>query len=187
MITSSYRPTAGRFLISEPFMNDSNFRRTVVLLVEHGDQGSLGFVLNKQLSVGINEVISELPDNNSPVFIGGPVEQGTLHYVHRLGDVISGSREVYEGVFWGGNFEDLKRLMDKGLVRSSDVLFFVGYSGWSPGQLDDELDRKSWIIAPENPNFVFRENYGDMWRDILKSLGSKYQIISNYPVDPRLN
>ncbi|MEL6192925.1 MAG: YqgE/AlgH family protein [Bacteroidota bacterium] len=187
MITSSYKPIAGRYLISEPFMADSNFQRTVVLLVEHGEQGSLGFVLNRKLKVKIGEVVEDLGTINSPVFMGGPVEQNSLHYVHRLGDKINGSREVYKGLYWGGNFEELSRLIQMGMVQNDDILFFIGYSGWSPGQLEEELERKSWIIAPENPDFIFRETHKELWRDILKSMGDKYQIISNYPQDPRLN
>lgn len=187
MITSSYRPIAGRFLISEPFMHDLNFKRSVVLLVEHGEKGSLGFVLNKQLEAGINDIVEDIPFLDSPVFMGGPVEQSTLHYVHRMGDTISGSREIYKGLFWGGNFDDLKEQIQLGKVNPGDILFFVGYSGWSPGQLEGELDRKSWIVAPENMEFVFRSTYEDIWREVLQSLGSKYKIISNYPVDPRLN
>lgn len=187
MITSSYKPVAGRFLISEPFMHDLNFKRSVVLLVEHGEKGSLGFVLNKKLDIGINDIVADLPFLNAPVFMGGPVEQSTLHYVHRMGETISGSREIYEGLFWGGSFEDLKEQISLGKVGADDILFFVGYSGWSPGQLEGELERKSWIIAPENPHFIFRNKYDNIWREVLQSLGSKYRIISNYPVDPRLN
>ena len=91
MLSSSYKPAPGRFLISEPFMYDQNFQRTVVLLVEHGDTGSLGFVMNRQLKTNINEIVEELPIMGNPVFMGGPVEQSTLHYVHRLGEQISQS------------------------------------------------------------------------------------------------
>ncbi len=187
MITSSYKPLAGRFLISEPFMHDLNFKRSVVLLVEHGEEGSLGFVMNKQLEITLNEVVSDLPSLVSPVFMGGPVGQSTLHYVHRLGEAIPGSREVYEDVFWGGSFDELKEQILLGKVSSDDILFFIGYSGWNPGQLEGELNRKSWIVAPEDPRFIFRNTYKDMWREVLQSLGAKYRIISNYPVDPRLN
>ena len=187
MLTSSFKPTAGRFLISEPFMHDSNFQRSVVLLVEHSDRGSLGFVMNRQLKVRIDEVVDEMPRIDAPVFIGGPVEQSTLHYVHRLGDELAGSRIVYDDVYWGGDFEELKEMIQLRQVDSSDILFFVGYSGWGPDQLQTELERKSWIVAPENAQFVFQDSYRDMWRQVLKSMGDKYQVISNYPVDPRLN
>ncbi len=178
---------AGRFLISEPFMYDENFKRTVVLLVEHGDKGSLGFVLNRQLQVNVDQIVEDFPLCESSVFMGGPVEQGTLHYVHRLGKKIPDSREVSGGIYWGGSFESLQNLVEKGDIIESDILFFVGYSGWAPGQLEEELDRKSWIVAPEDPNLIFQADYKDMWRQVLKSMGTKYQVISNYPVDPRLN
>ena len=143
--------------------------------------------MNRQLKVRIDEVVDEMPKIDAPVFIGGPVEQSTLHYVHRLGNELPGSRFIYEGVYWGGDFETLKEMIEYSEVSAGDILFFVGYSGWGAGQLDTELDRKSWIIAPENETFIFQENYKDMWRQVLKSMGSKYQVISNYPVDPRLN
>ena len=168
-------------------MYDQNFKRTVVLLVEHGDKGSLGFVLNRQLQMSIDQIVEGFPPCESAVFMGGPVEQSTLHYVHRLGDQIPDSRQVMEGVYWGGSFEALRDLYERREITESDVLFFVGYSGWAPGQLDEELKRKSWIVAPEDPLFIFQDDYKDMWRQVLKSMGAKYQVISNYPVDPRLN
>lgn len=186
MLTSSYKPAPGRFLISEPFMHDYNFKRSVVLLVEHSSHGSMGFVMNRQLNVAISEVVDGMPSLESPVFMGGPVEQSTLHFVHRLED-LPGAKPVCHGVYWGGDFDDLKRQISLGHVDSSDVLFFVGYSGWGPGQLEQELERKSWIIAPEAPFFVFQPDYSDMWRQVLQSMGTKYRVISNYPVDPRMN
>ncbi|RMG70201.1 MAG: YqgE/AlgH family protein [Bacteroidetes bacterium] len=186
MVTSSYLPQAGRFLISEPFMQDENFQRTVVLLVEHGEQGSLGFVLNRRLQVRIGEVVEDLLGADLPVFLGGPVEPNTLHFVHTFGE-LPGARPVYEGLFWGGDFESLKQLARAGHLQEENILFFIGYSGWSPGQLDGELKRKSWIIAPENMDFVFEYDPPKLWRDLLQSLGEKYRILSNYPQDPRLN
>jgi putative transcriptional regulator len=186
MITSSYLPAAGRFLVSEPFMEDQNFQRTVVLLVEHSKEGSLGFVLNRRLQVRLGEVGPDLRGLDVPVFLGGPVEQTTLHYVHRLPD-LPGARPVCEGVYWSGNFEVLQTKAEQGEIDPADILFFVGYSGWSPGQLDGELVRKSWIVTPEQPEMIFGTNREDLWRQALQNLGGKYKVISNYPVDPKLN
>ena len=186
MLTSSYKPEPGRFLVSEPFMHDYNFKRTVVLLVEHNDQGSLGFVMNRQLNVAIDEVVKGMPAIGSAVFMGGPVEQETLQYVHRIANLPK-AKEVYNGVFWGGDFMQLRQMMTMGEVSPADVLFFVGYSGWGPNQLQKELDQKSWIVAPQAPEFIFQDDYSDMWRQVLQTMGTKYKIISNYPVDPRLN
>ncbi len=186
MITSPYLPAIGRFLISEPFMEDQNFQRTVVLLVEHSKEGSLGFVLNRRLQVRLGDVVPDLKPLDAPMYLGGPVEQSTLHYLHRLAD-LPGARHVCEGVYWSGSFEALQTSIERGTVESDDILFFVGYSGWSPGQLDGELLRKSWIVTPEQPEMIFEADRDDLWRQALQSLGGKYKIISNYPVDPKLN
>lgn len=186
-MTSSYRPAPGRFLISEPFMEDENFQRTVVLLVEHGPNGSLGFVLNRMMKSVVADIVSDLSPVQSPLFLGGPVEQDSLHYVHRLGDQIPESREIYPGLYWGGDFDTVKASVISQSASESDILFFVGYSGWAPGQLSRELHRKAWIVAPENTSFIFREDHEGLWKDLLRSMGSKYQVISNYPIDPRLN
>jgi putative transcriptional regulator len=167
-------------------MHDQNFQRTVVLLVEHNSQGSLGLVLNRQLTVGIHEVVEGLPPFDSPVFMGGPVEQSTLHYVHRIPS-LPNCQLVSDGVYWGGDFDALKSQILSKRIEPSDLLFFIGYSGWGPQQLEQELKQKSWIIAPENPQAVFRETYGSLWRDLLQEMGTKYKVISNYPIDPSFN
>ncbi|MEL6624102.1 MAG: YqgE/AlgH family protein [Bacteroidota bacterium] len=186
MITSSYRPAPGRFLISEPFMADQNFQRTVVFLVEHNEQGSLGFVLNRQISSKIHEVVDDVLPHESPVFIGGPVEPNTLHFIHQFPEV-PGSKEVFEGVFFGGDFDVLRQGMNTGNYTADQLLFFVGYSGWGAGQLEGELERKSWIVAPEGFEYIFRKDYESLWQDILRGMGHKYRVVSNYPMDPRLN
>lgn len=177
----------GRFLISEPFMQDKNFQRTVIFLVDHNEMGSLGFVLNRKLEMSVDQLIEDFPHFLAPVFMGGPVEQNTLHYIHRLGEEIEGSLEIQEGVYWGGDFEDLRTKVRLGLARVSDVLFFIGYSGWAPGQLEQELTQDSWIIAQETAQFVFQDDYTDLWRQILRNMGPNFQAISNYPIDPSLN
>lgn len=187
MLTSSYLPAPGRFLVSEPFMEDLNFQRTVVLLVEHNAQGTLGFVMNRSFNLSLHEVIANVNPVECPVCMGGPVEPNTLHFVHRLGKLVPDSHEILPGLFWGGDFGALRSLINAGKVGADEAVFFIGYSGWSPGQLEQEIQRKSWIVAPGNTEFVFRHDDGDLWRSVLQSLGDKYKVISNYPVDPRLN
>lgn len=168
-------------------MEDDNFQRSVILLVEHGPQGSMGFILNRQLKYVLADIIEDLPGQHTPVFLGGPVDPNSLHYVHRLGHLIPESREVMDGLYWGGDFDTVRKLIVSKSVQEEDILFFVGYSGWGPGQLQNELRRKSWIIAPENTEFVFQEDHQHLWQSLLRSMGTKYQIISNYPTDPMLN
>lgn len=187
MISSTYRPAPGRFLVSEPFMGDPNFQRSVVFLTEHSDQGSLGFVMNRQLSTGVHDLIDELPEFDAPTFLGGPVEQNTLHYIHRLGETLPNSQSISEGIYWSGDFDILSDMIRTDTVSQKDILFFVGYSGWGPGQLEKELEQKSWIVAPGSSDFIFMNDYGDLWQKVLGSMGEKYRIISNYPIDPQLN
>jgi putative transcriptional regulator len=186
MISSPYSPAAGRFLVSEPFMEDQNFQRTVVLLTEHTPQGSLGFVLNRRLQVKVPDVMPSLHPLEAPVFLGGPVEQTTLHYVHRL-EQVPGANLICDGVYWSGSFEALQDLAQQGQIDPADVIFFVGYSGWGAGQLEAEMARKAWIVAPATKEFIFQPEQDDLWRQALQTLGGKYKVLSNYPTDPKLN
>ena len=168
-------------------MGDPNFQRTVIFLTEHNDQGSLGFVMNRQITAGVHELIENLPPFDASVLMGGPVEQNTLHYIHRLGERIPNSQAITDGVFWSGDFDVLSNLIKSNAIDHDDIIFFVGYSGWGPGQLDDELESKSWIVAPENPELVFTDEYDDLWQQILGNMGGKYRVLSNYPIDPQNN
>ncbi|MFK7845307.1 MAG: YqgE/AlgH family protein, partial [Rhodothermales bacterium] len=187
MISSPFRPAPGRFLVSEPFMGDPNFQRSVVLLTEHNDQGSLGFVLNRQIEAGVHDLIEEVPKFDAPVFLGGPVEQNTLHYLHRLGERLPHSHHIANDVYWSGDFDLLTKMISDNSISEDEILFFVGYSGWGPGQLEKELEQKSWIVAPETDEFVFMDEYDGLWQQVLGSMGGKYRVLSNYPVDPQLN
>lgn len=180
-------PKKGHLLISEPYLGDPNFDRTIILLCEHGLEGSFGFVLNKPGETTVGEVMEELAKIKSPVFIGGPVQQDTLHYVHRLAD-LPDAIPVADGIFWGGSFEQLMAWIDIGRVTATDIRFFLGYSGWSPGQLDEEMVAKSWIVSNRVSEQVLFETPSEaMWKEVLRQLGGRFRMYANYPVDPRLN
>lgn len=181
-------PEAGKILLSEPLLPDPNFSRTVVLLTEHNDEdGSVGFVLNRKVELKITEVIDEFPDFNAPLFVGGPVENDKLYYLHTLGDRLEDSSEIIKGLYWGGDFEQLKFLIDTKQITKDEIRFFSGYSGWSPGQLEDEILEKSWIVANATVTQVMNADVESMWKAMMKSLGKKYDIMSNFPEDPSLN
>ncbi len=181
-------PEKGSLLISEPLMPDDNFSRTVVLLCEHNDEGSFGFVLNRPSELVLGEVMAEFPDARHKVFVGGPVQQNTLHYVHRIPDMLEDSIEIKKGVYWGGNFEQLRVLMESNAVEEKQIRFFVGYSGWGVGQLMDEMRLNSWIVFKSTTSeHVFDTKPDELWKLTLENMGGKYRMYSNYPVDPRLN
>ncbi len=181
-------PQKGDLLISEPFLADPNFMRTVIILCEHNDEGSIGFVLNKMSSLTLEDVVAEFKGVKQKVYIGGPVQQDTLHFIHRKGELIAESAKIAEGLYWGGNFDELTFLLRDQLVNSQDFKFFIGYSGWAPGQLMDEIKVNSWIISRNvSIEQVFDTDATVLWKEVLKNLGGKYKVMSNYPVDPRLN
>ncbi len=181
-------PAKGRFLIARPFLRDPNFWRSVVLLTEHNDEGSVGFVLNRPIEYKINDLIEDFPTFDAPVYLGGPVGTDTLHFLHRIPELCDDpDREIAPGLFWGTSFEELREGVESGLITPPDVRLFVGYSGWGPYQLEGELKMKSWYISKSSPNLTFSDTPRGLWREVLRSMGDRFRIISHYPEDPSLN
>jgi putative transcriptional regulator len=179
-------PSAGKVLIAEPFLGDPNFERSVVLICEHNNEGSFGLVLNNVSKNTIADVVDDVYVE-FPLFIGGPVEQNTLHFVHRLGHLIEDSIDLGNGIFWSGDFESIKSLLSIGTIKSEDIRFFIGYSGWGAGQLGNELAQNTWFVSDINSDVLFEEYTNQFWRTVLKRMGGDYKVLANYPVDPRLN
>jgi putative transcriptional regulator len=180
-------PQKGRILIAEPFLNDIYFKRSIVFITEHNSEGSIGFVLNKPVNMHISEVVSDFPSFDCELSIGGPVNTNTVHYIHTLGDLIPNSVKVCDDIYWGGDFETLKQLIKDGAIDKSQIRFFLGYSGWVPKQLDEELAQNSWLVANIEPKMVMSYNMNEIWKDVLNKLGNKYKMWINSPENPSLN
>lgn len=178
---------AGVLLLANPMMPDPNFKRTVVLIVEHGPQGSLGFVLTRPAGYNLSDVTDSFGPIDVPVYYGGPVELNTLHALHSLGPSVPGSLEVAPGIYWGGNVAEVLAKVVSEEPPESQYRFFLGYSGWSGGQLEGETEEKSWIITPAKGETLWPTQPEDLWRETLRSLGNEYAIVANFPEDPRLN
>lgn len=172
---------SGQILLAEPFMLDMNFKRAAVLLCEHNQEGSLGFILNKQLGMRVDSLIADFPDFEADVYFGGPVQTDTIHYLHRMGDLLEDSIKVTNGVYWGGDFEKLQFLISSKLIKPRDIRFFVGYSGWSEGQLFEEMNIGSWLIADMHPNYVFKSAPEELWQTIMENKGNAYTVIAQMP------
>lgn len=184
---NNQKPQKGSLLISEPFLPDPNFERTVVLLCEHNEEGSFGFVLNKTSGVVLEDIMEDVHGFDEQVLVGGPVQQDTLHFIHRDENLYGGT-EIAPGICWGGDFDQLLSLIETGRLNREDIKFFIGYSGWEEGQLEKELEENSWIVAnPSTPQLIFEEDEKSLWKTVLKRLGGRYEVYSNYPTDPRLN
>lgn len=179
---------AGKLLLSEPFMFDENFRRTVVLVCEHTQEnGTVGLILNKPINLRLNDVVEGFPPFKGKIFLGGPVGTDTMQFVHGLGDRIENSLKLADGLYWGGNYDQLKEMMANGEITTEHVRFFLGYSGWSSGQLDEELKDNSWIIADANAHHIFDTPHEHLWKIIMKEMGGVYTTMAGYPENPTLN
>ena len=179
--------TPGTLLISDPFLKDPNFLRSVVLICEHQKEGSFGFVLNKLYNQTLGELMTDLDSFNYPVYYGGPVQIDTLHFLHRRPDLIEGGVLVVDNIYWGGNFEQVIVYLKDGLLKPNEIRFFIGYSGWGEGQLEDELKERSWITHEASKKIVFHKNASFVWKDALLDMGGEYAMLVNYPIDPQLN
>jgi putative transcriptional regulator len=180
-------PGTGILLIADPFLKDPHFKRTVVFLCEHRDSGSFGFVLNKPYELTMDELILGFEGFPIPVYYGGPVQLDTIHFLHQYPELIPGGEEVLKGVYWGGDFNMVTQLIKTDAIDLSKIRFFLGYSGWSEGQLGDELNEKTWLTVSANSKLIFHASPDDVWKDSLRHLGGDYEMMINFPIDPQLN
>lgn len=186
MLTEA-RPQSSSLLIFEPFMMDPNFKRSVVFLAEHQEEGTIGYVLNQKSNLVLKDVVEDCPDADFPVYVGGPVAPDTLHFVHRCFDRMNSGQEVAKGIYWGGNFETLKVLVNRREIGEQDIRLFIGYSGWGYKQLEDELKENAWLVANSyTPDLIFSEE-GNLWREVVTGLGARFAHIANFPENPMWN
>jgi putative transcriptional regulator len=185
---SELSPAMGRLLISEPFLADPNFARSVVLIAEETDSGVLGVVLNQKSNLMLSDLIPQIGGLSFPMFIGGPVEVDSIFYVHRCYDKIQSGFEIAKGLFWSHDFEVIKDLIDQDNLTNDEIKFFLGYSGWSPNQLNEEIELNTWIVSDQyEADLVFKEKEEEVWSEVIKNLGPKYAHIVNFPQNPNLN
>ncbi len=177
----------GILLIADPFLKDPNFLRTVVFLCEHNEEGTFGFVLNRQYENTIDELIPELEGHKIPVYYGGPVEVDTIHFLHQYPDKIPGGQEVMKGVFWGGAFDGVVDMIKNNELDENKIRFYIGYSGWGEGQLAAEMNEKTWLTMKAESSLVFHKDYNEIWKESLKCMGGDYAMMINFPLDPQLN
>ena len=185
---TSLKPNKGDLLIAEPsIIGDISFNRSVILLADYNAEGSIGFILNKPLGYNLNDLV---PDTTSkfPVYNGGPVEQDNLYFIHKVPDLIPDSIEISLGIYWGGNFEAVLKLIEEEKIDSSDIRFFLGYSGWESGQLDNELLSNAWIISDNvYENQLIDKCCESFWKEKMLELGGNYSLWSNAPENPSYN
>ena len=175
-------------LIADPFLKDKNFIRSVIYLCSHHAEGSLGFTLNKKTNLKLNQIIPGLDSCTVPVYAGGPVGLDTIHFLHQLPELIPDSQQVAANIYWGGDFETTKFLINNGRINKDNIRFFLGYTGWEVNQLESEIASNSWIISVNNfENSIVGKSTTNFWKEKIIELGGEYLIWANAPENPVLN
>ena len=181
------KPSKGKILIAEPsILNDDSFNRSVILLSEHNESGSVGFILNKPSPYTVKDLLPEI-NSSLKIYFGGPVSENNLYFVHKVPELIPDSIEITNGIYWAGDFETVRDLLKNNLLSKNDIRFFLGYSGWSKEQLEEELTTTSWLVIENKFNNLFKIEHNTFWKNELLKIGGVYKIWANAPKDPSLN
>ncbi|NDV82879.1 YqgE/AlgH family protein [Bacteroides sp. 51] len=181
-------PSRGKILISEPFLNDDTFGRSVVLLVDHTAGGSMGLIMNKMLPLTLNQIIKEFRSIEEEILVykGGPLSSDTLFFIHTLSE-IPGALTISKGLYLNGNFDAIKDYVTEGNPIRGHIRFFLGYSGWEEDQLAREIKENTWLVGKGEILDLMNEKVNSLWKKSLGKLGSKYETWSRFPQIPSLN
>ena len=183
---NTIKPKQGLVLVSEPFAPDSIFSRSIILLAEHNEEGSVGFILNKPFNRKISDFSSEFGSFDMNVSLGGPVESEHIYYIHTYGEKIPGSIHIKGNLFWGGEFRVVQTMSEIGKLDENKIRFFVGYSGWSSKQLINEIDKNYWLVSEIDVKTIMK-NDKKIWNKTVSALEKPYRAWQYFPENPNLN
>ena len=169
-------------------MCDKHFTRAVVLICEKNEKGALGYILNKKTDLSLQEVLREEIAVDYPLYMGGPMQQNTLHYLHSIPSLSKESTEIGEGLYWGHNFDSLTEILRTKPPTHKDIKFFAGYSGWESIQLEEEVISHCWMTQSRyQREHIFSSTVEELWSEVLRTMGKPYVHFANFPKDPTLN
>ncbi len=176
----------GKFLIASPsIFRDPFFNRSVIYITEYnGVDGTVGFIVNKPSNLKVRDFVADL-DCDFTVYRGGSVQQDNLYFIHNVPEKIPHSVHIKDNTYWGGDFKKLTELINTKSISEKNIRFFLGYSGWTVNQLEEELEEKSWVVSNDNYNF-FEKKSKTFWRDYILS-DDELKIWANSPRNPSLN
>lgn len=183
-------PQQGAIIVAEPFLSDEYFNHAVVSLVDYSPgEKTMGIVMNRTSGYTLRQVIEGFDDNiDIPIFLGGPMSRNRLFYIHRLGNLFSGAIEVSPGLWIGGNYDQVLQYVRDGYPDDDLIRFFVGYSGWDKGQLEDEIKDHVWAVAPPlSPKEMLTGNDDAYWHKVVKGMGAEYRGWQMHPMFPAAN
>ena len=180
------KPKQGLVLVSEPFAPDSIFSRSIILLAEHNEEGTIGFILNKPFNRKISDFSSEFGNFDINISLGGPVGSEHIYYIHTYGKKIPGSIHIKDDLFWGGEFNVIQTMSEAGMLDETKIRFFMGYSGWSPEQLLNEIKKDSWLVSDIDVKTIM-QNDNKIWDKTVSELDKPYNVWQHFPENPNLN
>jgi len=179
---------AGCLLVANPTLRDPNFSRTVVLLCEHGDEGSMGVIVNRPTEHTLSEAITGMPEDASQrLYWGGPVQPHLVLALHRDARDAPNTAPVAAGMALGTDHEALIHLLMTLPDPAHHVRVYSGYAGWAEGQLEAEMRQRSWIVSKADAGLVFDIEPDQVWERALASLGPRFAYLATMPSDPRVN
>jgi putative transcriptional regulator len=174
----------GKLIVSSPSLVDPNFRKTVVLIAHHDEDGALGLVLSRPSDVAAVEavpVLEGLPGSADPVFVGGPVQPDAFMVLAEFEDIGQAAAPIM------GEVGFMPADVEPGELAIKRLRLFAGYSGWGSGQLEDELAEDSWIVVDAATEDAFADDPDELWRTVLQRKGGAFSLMENMPYDPGLN
>ncbi len=186
IISPSVDSLRGQLLIAGPKLQDPNFWRTVILIVEHNEDGALGLVLNRPSETTVGEVVpqlSQLVDPAEDVLVGGPMQPSAVIVLADFVNPEDAAMIAFDAIGVMSAGSDPLDLVDG--VRQARA--FAGHAGWGPGQLDDELERGDWFLEPARPRDAFTRDPAELWIDVLMRKGGSYALVARMPPDPTTN
>lgn len=184
---STMKPMEGSLLVAEPFLSDRYFNHAVIALIDYKEDGEvMGIVMNRTSGYTLGRLIEGFDDNiDIPVYIGGPMSSNRLFYIHRLGDIFSDSLEIMPGLWIGGDYGQVLQYIADGYPAEGLIRFFIGYSGWSAGQLESEIADHVWAVTtPLSAEQMITGNDDSYWHKVVRKMGPSYrgwQMHSMYP------
>ncbi len=178
----------GCVLLSDPFTQDPYFSRSAILLCRHNKKETFGFVLTNYIEIDLHKLDENMPEIITKISFGGPVEKDNLFYIHSFGKEIEGAEKIMDTLYFGGDYEMLFELIKAEPKRINQVRFFIGYAGWDFEQLNNEMKDHSWIAVTNiSEKEILSTSSDHFWKDCMTKQGSKFEMISNFPLNPNEN
>ncbi|WP_372751189.1 YqgE/AlgH family protein [Labilibaculum sp.] len=184
---NNIEPEKGKVLIAEPFLEGRYFKRSLVLLTECNKHGAVGLVLNKPINLSVDEALISVANFKGSVYVGGPVDPNHIYFLHTIPDLLPNSIHIFNGLYWGGDFEVLKNLIGQKRILPDQIRFFAGYAGWGAGQLNDEINENSWLVSQLEVDEIMNCDNEKLWEKSLRKMGGRYKMWSNFPENPGMN